>query len=116
MQQLTVASCRYTCVGERCHSVMRCCLVWCHATVGWVNVLSEDEGSMFLRNGGEFLLEYTVDFDSNVMAHAQKTDFVFRRNGRVHLNCRVRQFSRQLAVEVCASALVVLDTPLSEVV
>jgi len=29
-----------------------------------------------------------VDYVWNVMAHAQKTDFVFRRNGRVHLNRR----------------------------
>ena len=50
------------------------------------------------------------------MAHAQKSDFVFRRNGRVHLNQRGRQFSRLLAAEVCASAVVMLDTPCSEVV
>ena len=37
------------------------------------------------------------------MAYAQKPDFVFRRNGRVHLNRRGRQFSRLLAAEVCAS-------------
>jgi hypothetical protein len=49
------------------------------------------------------------------MAHAQKTDFLFRRNGRVHLNRRGRQFSRLLAAKVCASALVMLDTPRSEV-
>ena len=30
------------------------------------------------------------------MAHAQKPDFVFRRNGRVHLNRHGRQFSRLL--------------------
>ena len=36
------------------------------------------------------------------MAHAQKPDFVFRRNGRVHLYRRGRQFSRLLAAEVCA--------------
>ena len=52
----------------------------------------------------------------NVMAHAQKPDFFFRRNGRVHLNRRGRQFSRLLAAEVCASAVVMLDTPCSEVV
>ena len=52
----------------------------------------------------------------NVIAHAQKPDFVFRRNGRVHLNRRRRQFSRLLAAEVCASAVVILDTPCSEVV
>jgi hypothetical protein len=52
----------------------------------------------------------------NVMAHAQKSGFVFRRNGRVHLNRQGRQFSRLLAAEVCASAVVMLDTPCSEVV
>ena len=50
------------------------------------------------------------------MAHAQKPDFVFRRNGRVHLNRQGRQFSRLLAAELCASAVVMLDTPCSEVV
>jgi len=50
------------------------------------------------------------------MAHVQKPDFVFRRNGRVHLNRQGRQFSRLLAAEVCASALVMLDRPCSEVV
>ena len=50
------------------------------------------------------------------MAHVQKSDFDFRRNGRVHLNRRGRQFSRLLAAEVCASAVVMLDTPCSEVV
>ena len=48
------------------------------------------------------------------MAHAQKPHFVFPRNGRVHLNRWGRQFSRRLAVEVCASAWVMLDTPRSE--
>jgi len=52
------------------------------------------------------------------MAHAQKPDLVFQRNGRVNLKCRGVQFSRLLAAEVCASALVMvvmLDTPCSEV-
>jgi len=51
-----------------------------------------------------------------MMAHTQKPDFVFRRNGRVHLNRKGRQFSRLLAAEVCASAVVMLDTPRSDVV
>jgi len=59
---------------------------------------------------------WPVDPVWNVMAHAQKPDFVFRRNGRVHLNRRGRQCSGQLAVEVCASAVVMLDTACSEVV
>ena len=50
------------------------------------------------------------------MARVQKIDFVFRRNGRVHLNRRGRQFSRLLAAEVCASAVVIMDTSCSEVV
>ena len=54
-----------------------------------------------------------VDCVWNVMAHAQKPDFVFRRNGRVHLNRLGRQFSRLLAAEVCLSALVMLDTHVS---
>jgi hypothetical protein len=45
-----------------------------------------------------------------------KPDFLFRRNGRVHLNRRGRQFSRLLAAEVCASTVIMLDTPCSEVV
>ena len=49
------------------------------------------------------------------MGHAQKPHFVFRLNGRVHLNRRRSQFSRLLAAEVCASALLMLDTPRSEV-
>jgi len=50
------------------------------------------------------------------MAHAQKPDFVFRRNGRFHLNRRGLQFSQLLAAEVCATAVVMLNTPCSEVV
>jgi len=38
------------------------------------------------------------------MAHAQKPDLVFQRNGRVHLNRRGSHFSRLLAVEECGSA------------
>ena len=51
----------------------------------------------------------------NLMAHAQKPDFVFPRNGRVHLNGWGHQFSQLLAAEVCASAWVMVDTPRSEV-
>ena len=52
-----------------------------------------------------------VEQKRNVMAHAQKPDLVFQRNGRVHLNRRGCQFSRLLAAEVCASAVVMLDRP-----
>jgi len=50
------------------------------------------------------------------MAHVQKPYFIFRRNGRVHLNRLGHQFSRLLAAEVCASALIMMDTPCSEIV
>jgi hypothetical protein len=57
-----------------------------------------------------------IQASCNVMAHAQKLDFFFRRNGRVHLNRQGRQFSRLMAAEACASAVVMLDTSCSEVV
>ena len=47
--------------------------------------------------------------------HVQKPHFVFPRNGRVHLNRWGCQFSRLLAADVCASAVVMLDTPRCEV-
>ena len=50
------------------------------------------------------------------MAHAQKPDLVFQRKGRVHLYRRGCQFSRLLAAEVCASAVVMLDRPCSHTV
>jgi len=62
------------------------------------------------------MYQYIVDCVLNVMAHAQKPDFVFRRNGRVHLNRRGRRFSRLLTAKLCASAVVMLDKPCSEVV
>ena len=48
-------------------------------------------------------------------AHA-KTRIRFWWNGPVHLNRRRRQFSRLLAAEACTSAVVMLDTPCTEVV
>jgi hypothetical protein len=70
-----------------------------------------------LNHIGALVATSEVDCVWNVMVHAQKQDFVFRRNGRVHLNRRGRQFGRLLAAEVCASAVVMLDTtPCSEVV
>ena len=40
------------------------------------------------NNKYQLLCIYCVVASWNVMAHAQKPDFVFRRNGRVHLNRR----------------------------
>jgi hypothetical protein len=45
-----------------------------------------------------------------------ETRFRLSAKGQVHLNRRGRQLSRLLAAEVCASAVVMLDTPCSEVV
>ena len=66
--------------------------------------------------GPDLNWELCSDCIWNVMAHAQEPDFVFRRNGRVHWNWWVFQFDRLLAAEVRASAVVMLDTPCSEVV
>jgi len=52
-----------------------------------------------------------IEQKRSVMAHAQKPDLVFQRIGRVHLYRRGCQFSRLLAAEVCASAIVMLDRP-----
>jgi hypothetical protein len=68
------------------------------------------------RSSKGFVSFTFLDCVWNVMAHWQKPDFVFRRNGRVHLNRRGLQFSRLLAAEVCTSAVVMLDTSCSEVV
>ena len=57
-----------------------------------------------------------VDCVWTVMAHVQKPDFVFRWNGRVHLNRWGCQLSWLLAAEVCAAVVVMLDTPCSEAV
>jgi len=76
-------------------------------------------GFLALEAGTDMLSRNVVkelDRVLNVMAHAQKPYFVFPRNGRVHLNRRGRQFSRLLAAEVCASEVVMLDTPGTEVV
>jgi hypothetical protein len=54
-----------------------------------------------------------VDCVWNVVAHAQKPDFVFRTSP---FKSAGTHFSRLLAAEVCASAVVMLDTPSSEVV
>ena len=51
---------------------------------------------------------FFVDCVRNVMAHVQKPDFVFGRNGRVHLNQRGRQSTRLLAAEVCTLAVVMV--------
>ena len=45
-----------------------------------------------------------VEHVIKVIAHAQKPDLVFQRNGRVYLNRRRSQFRRLLAVEECGSA------------
>jgi len=58
-----------------------------------------------------------VEASWNVMAHAQKPDFVFRPNGRVHLNRPGGVISVDYWQPRCApSAVVMLDTPCSEVV
>ena len=64
----------------------------------------------------KLLNKLLVDCVWNIMANAQKPESVFRRNGLVHLNRRGSQFCWLRAAELCASAVVMLDTPCSEVV
>jgi hypothetical protein len=86
-------------------STSRYCLCVCHAVTFPLLTSLRFLIAVFLRNQvfGE-VTQFQVDCVWNVMAHAHKPDFVFRRNGRVHLNRRGRQFIRLLAAEVCASA------------
>jgi len=58
-----------------------------------------------------------VEASWNVMAHEQEPDFVFRaKRTRPFKSAGGRQFSRLLAAEGCASAVVMLDTPCSDIV
>ena len=59
---------------------------------------------------------WEVDCVWNVMAHTQKPAFVFQRNGQVPWNRQGHQFSWLLGAEMCASVVVMMDTPSSEVV
>jgi hypothetical protein len=106
----------------QCRTVTKTCLKLLHC------LSPESLGSHFLYERlnsntldahdscGQGQFKTAVDWVCNVMAHAQKSDFVSRRNERVHLNRQGRQFSGLLAAEVCASAVVMLDTPCCEVV
>jgi hypothetical protein len=69
----------------------------------------------YLINNNKKDVTKKVDCIWNVMAHAQKPDFAFRQNWWVHLNQQGCQFSQLLTAEVCASAVIMLDTPHSEV-
>ena len=95
-------------------ALLRMCVAMCDLVLLWLWTLEWHFPGMWglvvwWRDSG-------VELVWNLMAHAQKPYFFFRRNGRVRLNRRGSQFSRLLAAEVCASALVMLDTPCSEVV
>ena len=100
----------YSCVGVRggCYEI----IYNCQGDSALCNVPIQ-HWHIFPSQSHKHLL---VDCVWNVMAHTQKPDFVFWRNGRVHLNRQGHQFCRLLAAEVCASAVVMLDTPSSKVV
>jgi hypothetical protein len=75
-------------------------------------------GNIHMASGCLFtqhLSFHSVDCVWYVMAHAQKQDFVFRRYERVHLNRRGVS-SMDCWQPRCAPAVVMLDTPSSEVV
>jgi len=85
---------------------------WLHPWITGIIIIDFQGAGFFF-----FLhVQNVLEASWNVMAHTQQADFVFRRNGRGHLNRRGRQFSRLLAAEVCGSAVVMFDTPCSEAV
>jgi len=72
---------------------------------GKCKIFGNDNNKSTKRNSEQIKTEkWLVELVRNVMAHAQKPDLVFQRNGRVHLNRRGCQFSRLLALEECGSA------------
>ena len=94
---------------------MLSCSIWFPAPSFWMGggLESHCVGWVYGADGDVRLTHgtiRTVEASWDVMAHTQKPDFVFQRNRRVHLSQRL------LAAEVRASAVVILDTPCSEVV
>jgi len=65
----------------------------------------------------QFAVYRAIEASWNVMAHAQEPDLVFvAKRTNPFKSAGWRKFSRLRAAEVCASAVVMLDTPCSEVV
>jgi hypothetical protein len=111
-----------TCIGKHpCKSIRAVTALWKDSLIMdftmWHSYLAPLQESFYLSlHPSQHSHCYFVDCVWNVMAHAQKPDFIFRRNRQVHLNQWGRQFIRLLAAELCASAVVMLDTPCSEAV
>jgi len=63
----------------------------------------ERNGQLYVPSALRLGKVSTVECKWNVMAHAQKPDSVFQRNGRVHLYRLGCQFSRVLAFLECGS-------------
>jgi len=97
-----------------------CCVLYCCHRVS-INIsyhICEDRSSIDWTSVRVAAWFRVLDRVWNVMAHAQKPDFVFsvERTSPFKSAGGGRQFSRLLAAEVCASAVVMLYTPCSEVV
>jgi hypothetical protein len=106
-----VSSVTILCLGAARNStkpVSKACLVENFNT--WSDVQLEALSRMYVS---DWLCEHAVDCVWIVMANQTSSS---GRNGRVHLNRLGCQFSRLLAAEVRASAVVMLVTPCSEVV
>ena len=101
--------CKISC--HLCHWLPKCTYNAAHASSTLHQTSKSSSNCTVGSEEGIWLLDCVW----NVTAHAQEPDFVFRRHGRDHLNQRRRHFSRLLAAEVCASAVVMLDTPCSDV-
>ena len=96
--------------SQNCHFKV----FWLDSSSGWERVVC---CTVINSNSDEAVIWGKVDCVWNMTAHAQKQDFVFRAKRKSPFkSARGRQFSRLLAAEVYASAVVMLDTPCSEVV
>jgi len=100
------------------HLVLSILFRWLSSWLGSSNPTRTTDSHLKRIISTSCCIHMVVEHIWNVMAHAQKPDLVFQRNGQVHLNWWGRQFSRLLVAEVCASAvvmIVMLDTPCSQV-
>jgi hypothetical protein len=115
------APCNYDCQGLQNSEILRVVVMWraarYHEPWAWRRAACLGDATEETATASALELgEQVVKASWTVMAHVQKTEFFFRRNGRVHLNRRGRHFSWLLSAEVCASAVVMLHKPCSEVV
>ena len=98
------------------HTLLTLSKVLCHLHSCRAPQLRNSTELLFSGIKRQMFVQCVVEASWNVMALAQKPDFVFHaKRTSPFKSAGGRQFSRLLAAEACASAVIMLDTPCSEV-